>query len=63
MKIERFCQKHAKCSHMPSGCAVLLALLLAPALAEEFLLTSQQSLMLGNRTLLIEDADSQGGLV
>ncbi len=37
--------------------------LLIPALAEEFLLTPQQSLMLGNRTLLIEDADSQAGLV
>ena len=63
MNIERFCQKRAKSSHTSTGCAVLLVLLLTPALAEEFLLTPQQSLMLGSRTLLIEDADSQAGLV
>jgi len=63
MNIERFCQKHAKSSHRSTGWAVLLVLLLTPALAEEFLLMPQQSLMLGSRTLLIEDADSQAGLV
>jgi len=63
MKAKRFCQPQAKICYMPLKCAILLMLLLAPALSEEFLLMPQQSLMLGNRTLLIEDADSQAGLV
>jgi len=63
MNAGRFCPPQAKICCTPLKCAILLVLLLAPALSEEFLLTPQQSLMLGNRTLLIEDADSQSGLV
>ena len=63
MNAGRFCPPQAKICCTPFKCAILLVLLLAPALSEEFLLTPQQSLMLGGRTLLIEDVDSQSGLV
>jgi hypothetical protein len=63
MKAKRFCRRQANICSVPFKCTILLILLLAPALSEEFLLMPQQSLMLGNRTLLVEDADSQAGLV
>lgn len=63
MNAGRFCPPQAKICCTPFKCAILLVLLIAPALSEEFLLTPQQSLMLGGRTLLIEDVDSQSGLV
>lgn len=63
MNAGRFCSPQANICCTPLKCAILLVLLLGPALSDEFLLTPQQSLMLGNRTLLIEDADSQSGLV